>query len=58
MVYKWNIRCNGSISNTIFYSVIAGWTLEYMVKAIGNQFAGKDVNQINAMFEGNLLAIL
>lgn len=33
-----------------FYSVIAGWTLEYMIKAIGNQFAGKDVNQIDAMF--------
>ena len=38
-----------------FYSVIAGWTLEYMVKAIGNQFAGKDVNQISAMF-GNFVS--
>lgn len=34
-----------------FYSVIAGWTLEYLIKAIGNQFAGKDVAQIGAMFE-------
>lgn len=34
-----------------FYSVIAGWTLEYLVKAIGNQFVGKDVSEIGAMFE-------
>lgn len=33
-----------------FYSVIAGWTLEYLVKAITNQFAGKDVATIDAMF--------
>ena len=38
-----------------FYSVIAGWTLEYMVKAIANEFVGKDVNQINAMF-GNFIS--
>ncbi len=34
-----------------FYSVIAGWTLEYLTKAIGNQFVGKDVAEIGAMFE-------
>ncbi|MCF6466565.1 sodium-dependent transporter [Clostridium sp. Cult2] len=33
-----------------FYSVIAGWTLEYVFKAIGNQFLGKDVSQIGDMF--------
>jgi NSS family neurotransmitter:Na+ symporter len=34
-----------------FYSVIAGWTLEYLVKAIGNQFVGKNVSEIGMMFE-------
>ncbi|HLR35832.1 MAG TPA: sodium-dependent transporter [Tissierellales bacterium] len=33
-----------------FYSVIAGWTLEYLVKSITNQFVGKDVVAIEAMF--------
>ncbi len=33
-----------------FYSVIAGWTLEYLIKAITNEFAGKDVNAISNMF--------
>ncbi len=33
-----------------FYSVIAGWTLEYLVNSITNQFAGKDVAAIEAMF--------
>lgn len=33
-----------------FYSVIAGWTLEYLMKAITNQFAGKDVAAISNMF--------
>lgn len=29
-----------------FYSVIAGWTLEYLFKAVANQFHGKDSVQI------------
>lgn len=34
-----------------FYSAIAGWTLEYLLKAILNQFAGKDVGgEIADMF--------
>lgn len=33
-----------------FYSVIAGWTLEYLIKAITNQFSGKNVAEISNMF--------
>lgn len=33
-----------------FYSVVAGWTLEYLFKAIGNSFAGKDSKQISELF--------
>jgi NSS family neurotransmitter:Na+ symporter len=33
-----------------FYSVIAGWTLEYLVKAITNQFAGRDTESITGLF--------
>jgi neurotransmitter:Na+ symporter, NSS family len=33
-----------------FYSVIAGWTLEYLVKAVSNQFNGKNTDQISALF--------
>ncbi|MDX2413577.1 MAG: sodium-dependent transporter, partial [Bacteroidales bacterium] len=34
-----------------FYSTIAGWTLEYLVQAIGNQFSGKDSAQLKESFE-------
>ena len=33
-----------------FYSVIAGWTLEYVFKAITNQFVGKSPIEIESMF--------
>ncbi|MBU5439372.1 sodium-dependent transporter [Tissierella sp. MSJ-40] len=33
-----------------FYSVIAGWTLEYVFKAITNQFVGKSPVEIESMF--------
>lgn len=33
-----------------FYSVIAGWTLEYLVKALTNQFSGKNSGEITALF--------
>lgn len=34
-----------------FYSTIAGWTLEYLVQAIGNQFSGKTPEQLKGAFE-------
>ncbi|MBN2806814.1 MAG: sodium-dependent transporter, partial [Prolixibacteraceae bacterium] len=33
-----------------FYSVVAGWTLEYLVKALTNQFSGKNAVEINTLF--------
>ncbi len=33
-----------------FYSTVAGWTLEYIVKAIGNQFHGKELSVIEQEF--------
>lgn len=33
-----------------FYSTVAGWTLEYIVKAVGNQFKGKDLATIEQEF--------
>ena len=33
-----------------FYCTIAGWTLEYIVKAVGNQFQGKDLATIEREF--------
>lgn len=33
-----------------FYGVIAGWTLEYIVSAAGNQFAGKSAAEIGGFF--------
>ncbi|MGO3019091.1 MAG: sodium-dependent transporter [Anaerococcus sp.] len=35
-----------------FYSVVAGWSLEYIVKAVGNQFAGKSPDEISGLFTG------
>jgi len=34
-----------------FYSTIAGWTLEYLVQAIGNQFSGKSSLALKESFE-------
>jgi NSS family neurotransmitter:Na+ symporter len=33
-----------------FYSTIAGWTLEYLYKAIANEFAGKTSKELTTMF--------
>lgn len=33
-----------------FYTVVAGWTLEYMFKSITNQFSGKNAEEINQLF--------
>ena len=34
-----------------FYSTVAGWTLEYIVKAVGNQFHDKDLATIESDFD-------
>ncbi|MEE4114637.1 MAG: sodium-dependent transporter [Marinilabiliaceae bacterium] len=34
-----------------FYSTIAGWTLEYLVQAIGNKFSGRNSLQLKESFE-------
>ncbi|MBE0674519.1 MAG: sodium-dependent transporter [Bacteroidales bacterium] len=34
-----------------FYSTIAGWTLEYLVQAIGNKFAGQSSDALKTSFE-------
>lgn len=33
-----------------FYCTVAGWTLEYVVKAVGNEFQGKDLSTIEHEF--------
>lgn len=33
-----------------FYSTIAGWTLEYLMQAIGNQFSGKSSDELKSAF--------
>ncbi len=33
-----------------FYSAVAGWTLEYIIKALTNAFAGRDETDLNLMF--------
>lgn len=33
-----------------FYSTVAGWTLEYIVKSVGNQFQGKELSIIEQEF--------
>lgn len=35
-----------------FYGVVAGWTMEYVVKAITNAFAGQSPDAIGGMFGG------
>jgi neurotransmitter:Na+ symporter, NSS family len=37
-----------------FYSVIAGWSLSYIVHAAGNRFAGAGAEEVNALFGGML----
>jgi neurotransmitter:Na+ symporter, NSS family len=34
-----------------FYSTIAGWTLEYLMQALGNSFSGKNATDLKASFE-------
>lgn len=34
-----------------YYAVVAGWTLEYMVQAIGGQFSGKTPDEFVADFQ-------
>ncbi|HPD66016.1 MAG TPA: sodium-dependent transporter [Bacteroidia bacterium] len=34
-----------------FYSTVAGWTLEYLVKSVTNQFSGKSGEEINQLFD-------
>lgn len=34
-----------------FYSTIAGWTLEYLIQAIGNEFSGKSSMELKSSFE-------
>ncbi len=33
-----------------FYSVVFGWTLDYLIKSVGNSFAGKTSTEIAGMF--------
>ncbi|MCF8228554.1 MAG: sodium-dependent transporter [Bacteroidales bacterium] len=34
-----------------FYSTVAGWTLEYLINAISNNYAGKTPEQLSNMFD-------
>jgi len=34
-----------------FYSTVASWTTHYIYLAVSNQFAGKDINTLNTIFE-------
>lgn len=40
----------GAVLLLTFYTTISGWTLEYIYKSIANEFANKDVGQIENMF--------
>ncbi len=40
----------GSATVLSFYGVVAGWSLEYIVKAASNSFAGKSPAQVGEMF--------
>lgn len=49
----WLIGVMGVVSAFLimgFYSVVSGWTLEYIYQAITNQFAGKDAATLAANF--------
>lgn len=35
-----------------FYSVVGGWTLDYIVKSIMNAFSGKTIEEVGGMFGG------
>jgi NSS family neurotransmitter:Na+ symporter len=41
----------GSATVLSFYGVVAGWSLEYIVKAAFNGFAGKSPGQVGEMFQ-------
>lgn len=38
-----------------FYSTIAGWTLEYIIKSIGDGFRGRDTSQVFETFKSGTL---
>lgn len=49
----WLIGLMGVITSFLimgFYSVVAGWTLEYIVQAVSNQFANKSTLDLNEAF--------
>lgn len=51
--WKW-IGYLGVLSGALilgYYSVVAGWTLEYIVEALGNGFAGKGAEDFVASFQ-------
>ncbi len=41
--------CSATILS--FYSVVAGWSLEYIVKSITNSFAGKSPEEVGGLFD-------
>jgi len=41
-----------------FYGVVAGWTLEYLVKAVINSFAGKNPADLEGMFGGFISQVI
>lgn len=51
---RWNISgWIGMIASFLimtFYCVVAGWTLEYILKAVTGSFAGQSVESLNTMF--------
>ncbi len=50
----WLVGVMGIISAFVilsFYTTIAGWTLEYLIQAIGNGFSGKNAAEISGMFD-------
>lgn len=52
---KWHIfgyfAMGGNYLLMMFYTTIAGWMLQYLVRIASGQFAGKDTAQIHTLFE-------
>jgi NSS family neurotransmitter:Na+ symporter len=46
----------GSATVLSFYGVVAGWSLEYIVKAASNSFAGKSPAQVGEMFSSFIVS--
>ncbi len=49
----WLVGLMGVITSFLilgFYVVVAGWTLEYIVQAVGNQFSAKDTATLSQVF--------